>query len=68
MSLEFPVFISYARIESRNEAVALHAALGVTEGLAFLDTQDTRARGALPRSGSRRLLVHYKPRLQIVFF
>lgn len=40
MSLEFPVFISYVRIESRNQAVALHTALGGAEGLAFLDTED----------------------------
>jgi tetratricopeptide (TPR) repeat protein len=35
-----PVFISYARVESRDEARALYEELGGREGPAFLDTED----------------------------
>lgn len=35
-----PVFISYARVDSRDEARALYEKLGGSEGHAFLDTED----------------------------
>jgi hypothetical protein len=35
-----PVFISYARRASATHALALHAALGGEDGLAFLDTAE----------------------------
>lgn len=43
-----PVFISYARATSRDDAETLHQALGGAEGQAFLDRTDFEAGEAIP--------------------
>ena len=43
-----PVFISYARATSRDDAEALHQAFGGAEGQAFLDRTDLEAGEAIP--------------------
>jgi hypothetical protein len=59
-----PVFISYARKASREQAVALHEVLGGAEGLAFLDTEGIEPGEHFPRHLADALLAS---RVVVVF-